>query len=416
MSNIKNAAIEVIAEPSQYPATSCPGLIIQKEFSNYTSKDLYTKLQGNIPVVIKTATMPRTSGIRGNHVEIKTTFTIMGQKAFVETRKILEALIENKEPMSPEAKWLYAAMVRLGQTDNRLMTRARFEFNHFAIVRETEIANHDRVYVQGSDIVFSYRPDMMARPHPNTEQGFNLALIQNNEAIQGYSGVFIQVIDNTREIKSLFYYAGRQIVEVPANVDAGLKSGVYVRIAGQTASGYSIRDEFYSFKEAEENIGLYRTQDEARTNGDPESLVKLEAIRLATEDRTRARELEELKHQHDREKHEYEMEKIAHAKELAALTQENKKLSDALELASQRRDYEFMVAKQNREVSHVEVKQENDFKKQYVDDYFDRKKKKRSDKYDKRSTGMKMLGDLVKVLPAIVLGIIGVVTLFRKSA
>ena len=130
---------------------------------------------------------------------------------------------------------------------------------------------------------------MMAIPHPNSETGMNQFDIAQDQRHLGHAGVFIKIVDNERLHNVRFFYAAKQVIEVPCIKDTNLSSGVYCTIRSSAPHGGLLEEtKVFTYEEAEVELGLYRTREEAESCGNPQIL-------LAIEEQKTKRELSQLK-------------------------------------------------------------------------------------------------------------------------
>ena len=127
---------------------------------------------------------------------------------------------------------------------------------------------------------------------------------QKFQGQQNGTGIIVEVVDNDNEFDRCFVWLGKAVIEVPVRKDPSKKSGVYVTRAtlDEHTKVTQHNTQLLDFQSAQEQLGIYRTKDEANSNGNPENLHKLEEqrlrnenIRLSAERLQYERELEEQK-------------------------------------------------------------------------------------------------------------------------
>ncbi len=395
---------EVEYDASKYPLHSNPSLEVTKGYSNYTGTIVYLKNQANFTTPLMPGNI-RASSVPFPHVEIKTTYVIYGAKNIVETRTLLEDLEANNALTSLESKWLLDSIYEQSRKNSSYLKMPKFEFCCFHHIASEEIHDADELYIRESDVVLSFNRKTVKNLHPNANSSLNQTMLERNKELHGFCGVFVRVTDNERQTPSFFYYAGKRVVEVPTVVNPSERSGVYITHCGKKENNFASTTEFMSFEEAEEAIGLYRTKDEALSNGDPGEAIKVEMARLKVMEQEAERANALLKQEHDREK-------LLAQRELEMARHANAQLKEALDIANQRRDFEYETQKQHRDFAYKSQEQQRDLtyedRREYRDDYYDRRKKERSDYYEEKSAGMKLAAEIMKYLPAVIIGGISV--------
>lgn len=381
------------------------GLSISHEYTNYTAHDLYLKTQANVPFVIEPNRITAPQGQRTPHFEVKTIYHIKSNGSFVKTKELLDSIVLNNEHMSEETKRLDEHVKETLRLNSRVSSHSSFKSVSSVHVLDDEFDECGSVYVRSTDVVVTKNREEITKPHPNSNEGFKQVRLETEKRFTGHSGVFIYVIDNERRVPSYFFYSAKHIVEVPSMYDPKQPSGVYAMKTEIKGSGLNILSEFKTFEEAKELYGLYSTRDEARTNGDPEILVKLEEQRLLA----RRKETEEAMRKMQFEKEEV-ISRMEHENE--ALKLENGRVKDALDIASRRRAHEFEEISHQRKLDSLQA-----------DQYYTReerqsktKMEKTKHKMEKKTAGMKFANEAIKLVPALILGAVGIYAATRPRS
>ena len=374
------------------------GLSISHEYTNYTKHDLYLKTQANVPFVIEPNRVSQQQGNRQPHLEIKTVYHIKSNGSFIKTKELLDSIVLNGEHMSEEAKLFDEHVKETLRLNSRVSSHSSFKSFSSVRVLEDEFDECGSVYVRSTDVLVSKNREEINKPHPNSNEGFQQVRLETEKRFTGHSGVFIYIIDNERRMPSYFFYSARQIIEVPSMYDPKQETGVYVMKTEIKGSGLNVLSEFKTFEEATTLYGLYATRDEARTNGDPAILLKkeererLEAFRkleLETEERVR---------------------KMEHENEL--LKNENVRVKDMLDIASRRRAHEFEEISHRRKLDSLQADQ------YYTQEERHSKTKleKTKHKMEKKTAGMKFANEAIKLVPALILGAVGIYAATRPRS
>ncbi len=374
------------------------GLSISYEYTNYTKHDLYLKTQANVPFVIEPNRVSAQQGDRQPHLEIKTIYHIKANGSFVKTKELLDSISLAGEHMSEETKRLDTHIRETLRLNSRVNSHNNFKSFSSIRVLEDEFDECGSVYVRSTDVLVTKNRDAVNKPHPNSNEGFQQVRLETEKRFTGHSGVFIYIVDNERRVPSYFFYSARQIIEVPSMYDPKQETGVYIMKTEVKGSGLNILSEFKSFEEAMEIYGLYTTRDEARTNGDPSILLKKEEReRIEAFKKTELESSERVR-------------RMEHENEL--LKNENAKVKDMLDIASRRRAHEFEEISHRRKLDSLQADQ------YYTQEERQSKTKmeKTKHKMEKKTAGMKFANEAIKLVPALILGAVGIYAATRPRS
>lgn len=247
-------------------------------YINNTNEDICVVQRNNLPVIL-----PRSSqyfGGAGNFT-IRTIYHFNGKEHLVAAMNNLDRIIRDSNITNIELEIMHRALMEAYNSSNGSV-------NYYAVALDKEIPikkvkQHPAIYVHEADVVICDPRAMMRCLHPYSEEG----MIQNQyrEFIEQrkVSGIFIELIDNDNKINTRYMYVAKKLVEVPTRVDKSKKSGVYFTRAGyDRMEEVHVEPEFFTFDDAEEQIGLHRTAEDAITDGKPESLTRIEEERART--------------------------------------------------------------------------------------------------------------------------------------
>lgn len=265
-------------------------LSISTEYINLTTLPLCIQTQNNLVFSIPSM---HTRDTPRKFLELKVTYTIKNASSIRGTIELLEALDLHESLRLQLQKRFYIEFSRIFRDDVSRDNKYNFTFTLFYRIDETQFVGKETLYLRELDVVVTTNRVRLAIPHPNSHQGLDQALVQNTPSYQGHSGVFIRVIDNDRIADRRYYYSGKQLVTVPSETDRSRESGVYSIVSTLDKSGRVMMQNYYhTFEEAVEAYGLYYTQEDARSNGDPELLLRVEDKRIS-------REIVEKKNSHE---------------------------------------------------------------------------------------------------------------------
>lgn len=230
------------------------------------------------------------------------------------------------------------------------------------------------IYYHELDSVVSLSSQENTPPHPYSEEGRDLRLMDASEADLsdigfGYS---VELIDNSKTYGDRYLNIGNKVYKVVAQRDAERRDGIYV-IANHPVTGELGRDgrevKHYSFEGAEDKLGIFRTAEEALNLGDAALARKQELVQMEHALQIQKVEMQSVKNQHAREMLEKETE---------------------LKAVEMERDRQTRLIKEQQEAQEHAMKMERERAKHY---------------YEDRSYDRKDSHEVLKFLPSIIVGI-----------
>jgi hypothetical protein len=235
-----------------------------------------------------------------------------------------------------------------------------------------DIKSNGSLYVPEVDVLLQYNHLDVSVPHPFSKNGHAIAEYHKLAEEKKVTGIFIELVDNENNIDKRYMYVANQILEVPVTKDKSKESGVYfTKAINNKFNDIHIKPEFYTFDEAVDYLGLYKSKEEAATGGNPQLVSKVKLAELEEK-------LQHLKHSNQ----------IDQAEKQALISQ----LNHELELAK---------------AEVIRTKHEAENNKHRRDDYYDSRQKNRNDYYEDRSYQRKDTHEILKYIPGIALGIVG---------
>lgn len=253
------------------------------------------------------------------------------------------------------------------------------------------VGNHDLVLT----ILNPGRPDLFP-DHPFSTNGVHNRMIEEDESINnafkfGYS---LQIVDNGGFFGERFININQQVFKVPVTTDYTKPNGVYLTCSGPVASGHGYHrpvSNHYTFEEADKELSLYRTIDEAKTLGDvfAEKERELQAYKLDVK-----RQEEKLKAERMDREAEFDRRKAALEAERLEEEERRKKEDHRLSEKQARIKEELAELEHRRQMRSIEAK----------------------DGYEQRHYQRKDTSEVVKFLPAIFTGVIALFVAFQKAS
>jgi hypothetical protein len=235
------------------------------------------------------------------------------------------------------------------------------------------------IYFSELDIVVSLLPLEEMPAHPCSEEGRKSQIIAGSPVDHGGVGFgyAVEIVDNHARYGDRFLNIGGNVYKVKTKKDLERRDGVYI-ISNYAASGQlgkaGVRVTFCAFDKAQEDLGLYKTYDEALHLGDLSTARKTELL-------TMEHELVKNKQEAAAEKTRYEREILAAQHEVKRMEQENTRLAARTQM----------------------LEHDLGLERQRLKDYFDAKAYQRKDS-----------SEALKILPSIILGIGALVVALRS--
>lgn len=231
------------------------------------------------------------------------------------------------------------------------------------------ILEHKHIYNPETDILIKLGAYNEAHPHPFSHEGHSINDYKESIKNKKVSGVFIELIDNENNINNRYTYMAKQLISIPVLKDKNKKSGVYF-----TKAEYDRLDEahvtpsYYTYDEAENMLGIYKTREDAVTNGNPETIIKAD---LANKEK----EILQIKH------------------ETSLRDLENKRIIGDMELEIERLKRSNALVKEDLEIN----------------------KARRNDYYEDRSVTRKDNQEFIKYAPAAIAGLLTIFAIYNST-
>jgi len=388
------ATTETAYSDSRHTNYKTAGFTVRAEYTNYTGNDLYLKTQNNLPFCLEPNTRIANVEERRSHLEIKMTYEIHNNAGIVGTFDLLNGLSVASPALSSDTEILKERITELYARDPSRNSKMNFTFVIYKRIMDDDIRRNKLLYFRECDIVVSKEKQCMTAPHPNSNEGLQQIEVSNGKIYQAQSGVFLKVVDNMYLASVRYYYAGKHLISVPSTNDETKESGVYCTISTMGANGVvEPVTSFLGFDEAEEEIGLYRSQEDAISHGDPTISIKRDEAQSRAEERRLARELQEVKHAADLEKINNERLVFESKRSLELVQMENNQLKESLAIRKAVREDGFDEKKMVMSESEIARK-----------DQYDRQERSRKDYYESRSYERKDTSELLKFIPGLIIG------------
>lgn len=157
------------------------------------------------------------------------------------------------------------------------------------------IRSTQSVYITEADLLIQDETFPGGIVHPFSEQGIHEQGISDFVSGKKTSGVLLELIDNENKINTRYIYVAKKVMSIPTHKDSQRASGVYCTRIDHDHFDTEFVTEYFTYEEAEVELGIFRTEEDAISGGDPELLARI------AEDTIR-KELAEMKARTEREK------------------------------------------------------------------------------------------------------------------
>jgi hypothetical protein len=219
----------------------------------------------------------------------------------------------------------------------------------------------------------------------------------------------VRAIDNEGLAGRRYMFSGKDVITIPTFEDPKLESGVYITTMNSDINGDITRTTVkYSYEEAERDHGVYRTKEHAYTNGDPKAKLVHDTEQLKVVNMER--KMEESQSGHDL--------KIMENRWAAFLT-EQRQTNAELERVREERHRMLMQELQEKTQLTDRIRQ---LEKEAVErdsmnrkDYYESRSRHRDDYYESRSSQRKDYSEILKYVPAFIMGIAGAFVILRST-
>ncbi len=278
---------------------------------------------------------------------------------------------------------------------------------HLSEFRKLE--NRQAIYHKDTDylICMTSEPDM-AGEHPYSSQfsansPLAMTYLADDRLDRGMASLF-EIVDSDNRYGYRYMWMAGQVVCIKPIVDRGRLDGVYFKYHANAMHDEDTRPQqrYCKLEDMGVEFGLYPTQEEAITGGNPELITR--ANKLAQD-----KELEELKAQHAREGvlHKRERDEAEERARIEKLEHDNK--VRALELEHSKRI--------------TDIKEENERRAAERKDFYEQRSTVRKDTYEDLSYNRKdqletanYSKDMIRVAFVIITSVLGLLVKAKLSA
>lgn len=256
-------------------------------------------------------------------------------------------------------------------------------------VRIPELVSKETVYIPESDIVLCAKSLNVACPHPFSNEGSTLASYSSLiNQIRTSASVNIDIVDNENNISKRYLYVAKKVIELETLKDPTRTSGIYVtNVAHGLGRQPIVNTKFHELENAQSELGIFPTIEEAETGGDPN---KIQAAKVAE----LQKELEISKYHRELSILENKTKLDAANNELENFKAQNARLREEAEIRKMQRD---------------EALREREEAMKY-------RSMNRDDYYEERSHRRKESLEMLKYIPAFIIGAAAAYTATQSSS
>jgi hypothetical protein len=246
------------------------------------------------------------------------------------------------------------------------------------------------VYYGELDIVASLDPPETVIPHPYSERGRreNIAAASVADDKGESFGYSVFIIDNEGKYGPRYLNIGGSVYKVTPTRDFTKRDGIYVASTRPVEGDMlvtGVEVTRHAFEGAEDSVGLYRTYDEALNLGDLTTARKNSLAQLEHDNLTLQREIANMK---------------------SAQSQEAAENDRVMRDLTSQHEREKLALEEKRLKSESEAKER--------EAVLERQRQEMKDYYEQRSLNRKDNSEVVKVLPAIIVGIGAAIAVLMK--
>lgn len=268
-----------------------------------------------------------------------------------------------------------------------------------AIIQEDLLDKQTSVYVNNRDIVLSTADVDMAPNHPFDDLETSIEAAERILNKQIGSGMLYDIVDNNQRYGDRFAVFGKSTARIPCRVDPTRSDGVYVYQASMDSGDRKIVAAVYSLDEAEEKLGLYRTEQDAISGGDARLLRERELEDLRHSNKVLQNELQATAMEREQSlldfKSEHTRQEVVYKERISELERNQQILNHRLQASKDEWELERAAFQRRLEAQGFAMKSES----MHREDYFDEREYRRKDYYDSRSHHRKDISEEIKFWP-----------------
>lgn len=294
------------------------------------------------------------------------------------------------------------------------------------IVEADMLFDKKSVYVRQADIVVSLLDLLQAPPHPAHPDAVRVARLPNQTSTSLETSVQYELIEDTTSLAPRYVFVSGRVFTILPKKDSRRAQGLYVTYVDKDVDDPEnprTSQEKYPLEDIESLLGIFRTAEEAEAAGDLKTTRRSELAAMEHNTAVLRKQLDETKVEQEKVQrlHEETLRNNEHSRKVELFTLQAKihdlerSTKIAQELAEQekfRAVQETARIKEESERRLAEMNERSMMQKAFLEersnarkDVYEDRTYTRKDYYDDRSKERSDSSEMVKFLPAIVLGI-----------
>lgn len=253
-----NALADILQQPFNPSSGEGSPCRMEKEFFNGLSEPVTIVGREGVPVTI-------------NPMRIEYSNTFLVRFAFTYSRSV-KIDIERLSNAKCETSRALRDAIRHGSVKEGAFGKMVASIT-YSVSKDQLKAGGGSLYLTNLDIVVSTMQGHYVPRHPHNLDGIRNYLVGREETINtvGSFGYAIQIVDNEGIYGKRYININKEIYEISPIVDRGRLSGVYHAKTAPIGDNGVVPPpiaQLYSFDEAEQYLGFFKTIEEARILGD----------------------------------------------------------------------------------------------------------------------------------------------------
>lgn len=385
---------------------------VNVEYVNYTNNMVYVKTQAGVIMAIPPQSDITTSKRQDKHLEIRLTTTVNRPEAVRVTTNVLRAHREEQKtfPMTQDASIYLDGLLGEQMREGDVRGVSAYAQTNLIFLTLNQMTKNDAVYIREADALISLHGSIARVQHPNSSIGMAALDVGRLQPSPGQVGIVVKAIDNEGYAGRRFMFSGKDVITIPTYEDPNMESGVYITTMNSDLHGEIRRTTVrYSFEDAEQH-GIYRTKEQAITNGNPEKKLENDALQLKSDNISR--KIEESSTTHELRMMEKKWDAFMTAMQQQTKEQDRLREERNALLADELREKQLLLDR-IRQLEREALETKSLSRK----DYYDHIAQERDDYYDRRTAVRKDSSEMLKYIPPFVMGLVGAMAIinYRSS-
>ena len=409
-----------------HPAAEMPGVHapVNMTGSMFLSSVDYINMSPRHAFIVNrdnlTVRLPGKEHITTNKILMRQRYNFMDANVILFVISELETLNKQGKLTDPVLIVVYKQLIEL-QRSVPVLRSANIVVDR--VVDLDQVNREEAIYIASLDVVLVLDSVKRGFSHPFSSHGEAFMSYENFVREQILSGAFIELIDNETRVSRRFISMGRNILEIVPKRDPKRESGVYWSTAEhQGRDKVHVAPIFMTLDQAEEQLGLCKSREEAEGAGDAAARFKAEMIKAQAQLNRTEYDLTQKKQELATLQHENATE-IYNLKHLVAQQQEinnkqkqeNEALANRFEAEKLYRNahngamlsHEAIAAEARRQVlEEIEVERKAKEAKEKAER--EEKSSKKKEKLEDKKASRENTSSLFKYVPAVITGVVAI--------